>query len=208
MIDKLHAAAQGKTVVVAGLGGLGGYVAAQLGRYNFARLILIDKDEFEPSNMDRQLFCNAYTIGKNKAKTAAQELKKISNAIILAIEDNLTLASGHLIKDADLLLDCTDSVESKLELQKVAAYYGIPLVHAAISCFYGQCSVVFPGDDTLSKIYANQEEHTLPTLSFVPAILAGIQVAEGLKTLAGMPTLRHKLLVLDILNNDFRILNI
>ncbi len=208
MIDKLHAAALGKTIVIAGLGGLGGYAAAELARYSLDSLILVDADTFEPSNMDRQLFCSTCTIGKSKALSTAQALAKFSSAKIVPIEENLSFANGSLLKDADLLLDCTDSVKSKLELEALATFYGIPMVHAAINNLYGQCTVIFPNDNVLEKVYGKKERSTLPTLSFVPAMLASIQVAEALKTLAGMPTLRHKLLILDTINNDLRILNI
>ena len=208
MIDKLHKATLGKTIVIAGLGGLGGYAAAELARSNISTLILADADSFELSNMDRQLFCSPSTMGKNKANVIAQELVKISSANIVPIEENLSFANGEVLKDADILLDCTDSVSSKLELEKLASYYGIPMVHAAIDNLYGQCTVIFQNDNILEKVYGTKERNTLPTLSFVPAMLASIQVAETLKTLAGITTLRHKLLVLDTLNNDLRILNL
>lgn len=208
MIRKLPNAASGKTAVIAGLGGLGGYGAAQLARFNFSKLILMDGDSFEQSNMDRQLFCTKDTIGINKAEATAIRLREFSSCNIEPIAENLTASNSSILEGADILLDCTDSVQSKLELERVATLYGIPLVHAAIGSFFGQCAIVFPGDNILSKIYSTPQVYPLQTLSFVPCRLASIQVAETLKVLAGISTLKGKLLILDTLTNDLRMLDI
>ncbi|MGI6213973.1 MAG: ThiF family adenylyltransferase [Christensenellales bacterium] len=208
MLKRLQKAALGKTVAIVGLGGLGGYAAAELARLNFKRIILMDGDSFEPANMNRQLYCNNHSMGKNKAVCVAEEIGRFFDGELTAIGENLASANAHLIKDADILLDCTDNVRSRLELEKIAALYNMPLVHAAITSLYGQCSVVFPGDGTLSKIYGVCRPPKLPTLSYIPPTLASIQVSETLKTLAGICELRNKLLILDILTNDLRILNI
>ena len=70
-----------KTFAVIGLGGNGGYIAEFLARQGCKKLILVDFDTFETSNLNRQLFCNEENLGLNKAEQAFEHLQKINSSI-------------------------------------------------------------------------------------------------------------------------------
>ncbi|MCR3955773.1 MAG: HesA/MoeB/ThiF family protein, partial [Gudongella sp.] len=176
----------GKTVAVIGAGGLGGYLAELTVRLGIGKIILIDGDVFEESNLNRQRFSNEHNLGKQKALEAKRELERINSQVeIVAIHDRITTENSlDLVKGADLVLDGVDNARTRLLLQDACRELEIPLVHGAIGGWYGQVSVVMPGDDTLSTIYSDPDakgvEKELGNPSFTPALVASYQVAEAL----------------------------
>lgn len=70
-----------KTFAVIGVGGNGGYIAEFLARQGCKKLILVDFDNFETSNLNRQVFCNEENLNLNKAKEAVRQLQKINSSI-------------------------------------------------------------------------------------------------------------------------------
>ena len=113
------------------------------------------------------------------------------------------ILSGH-----DLVLDALDGVSARLVLQNVCARLGIPLVHGAVEGWFGQVTTVFPGDNTLNRLYPGGGSGSFPgTLSFAPGLIASVQAAEGTKLLLGRePALRGQVLYADLLAGRFDIL--
>ena len=204
-----------KTVGVIGAGGLGGYLAELVVRLGIGKVIVIDGDLFEESNLNRQRFSNEDNLGKPKATEAKRELERINSQVeIVAVHDRISLDNGkELLKGADLVLDGVDNARTRLLLQEICKQLEIPLVHGAIGGWYGQVSVVMPGDDTLSTIYSDPDakgiEKALGNPSFTPALVASYQVAEALKLLLGRgEILRKKILYIDTLSNSTSILEL
>ena len=88
-----------------------------------------------------------------------------------------------------------------------------PLIHGAIAGWYYQISVVFPGDNTLSKIYSGNDVKGIETIvgnpSYTPAAAASTQVSECIKVLLNKDLpLRGKLLYVDLLSNSYNIFEI
>ncbi len=69
-------------VLVAGLGGLGGFLAELLARVGVGRLLLADGDHFTPANLNRQLLATQETLGLSKAVVTARRLREINPAIL------------------------------------------------------------------------------------------------------------------------------
>ncbi len=205
----------GKTVAVIGAGGLGGYLAELTVRLGIGKIILIDGDVFEESNLNRQRFSNEHNLGKPKAHEAKRELERINSQVeIMAIHERITAENVQdLIKEADLVLDGVDNARTRLLLQDACRELEIPLVHGAIGGWYGQVSLVMPGDDTLSTIYSDPDmegvEKELGNPSFTPALVASYQVAEALKLLLGKgENLRKKILYIDTLTNSTSVIDL
>ena len=199
-----------KTVAVIGLGGLGGHIAEQLARLGFGRLILIDGDVAEESNLNRQLFVTEEGMGKPKAELAIRRLEKVNSlAKYIPHHTRVTPENGpELLAGADLVMDAVDSIPTRLMLQKLCKQLGLPLIHGSIGGWWGQVSVILPGDDTLSRVYSSEdavgEEKEYGNPAFTPAVVASIQVAEALKFCLGRPgLLRNKLLCLDLLEHEY-----
>jgi len=104
---------QQRTVAVAGCGGLGSNAAVLLARAGLGRLILIDHDVVEPSNLNRQHFF-LDDLGKLKVEALAAHLRRIQPAIALELQPR-RLASDTVagLGAADLLLEAFDRAEAK-----------------------------------------------------------------------------------------------
>ncbi len=204
-----------KTIAVIGAGGLGGHLAELIARLGIGKLIIIDGDVFEESNLNRQRFSNENNLGKPKALEAKRELEKINSQVdIIAVHDTVSKKNGKdLLEGADLVLDGVDNARTRLLLEDLCNQLQIPLVHGAIGGWYGQVSVVMPGDWTLSTIYSDPDmegvEKELGNPSFTPALIASYQVAEALKVVLGIgEILRKKILFIDTLTNNTNVIEL
>lgn len=197
-------------VCIIGCGGLGGYVIEMLGRLGIGQMTVVDSDVFDISNLNRQILSDERSVGKSKAHMAAKRMQlvnsqiRVTPVIVYLDQSNAKeILSGH-----DLVIDALDNIKSRLVLEKACQELQLPLVHGAIAGWYGQVCSIFPGENSLSKIYATGMakgvEKKLGTPSFTPALVASIEVSEAVKILlARGDLLRNKLLFLDLLNNEF-----
>ena len=201
-----------KRVLIAGCGGLGAYAAEALARIGLGYLTLIDGDVFVPSNLNRQLNSLESNLGKSKALEAKKRLGQVRTDLsveaiqIFLNEEN----ASDLLKGHDLIIDALDNVKSRLLIEKTASGLGIPLVHGAVEGWNLQVSVIFPGDLTLSMLYPEDYEPPRPSiLPFAPAVCANIQAAEAVKVMLNKDCiLRKKLLVIDMRDNSFEIIEL
>lgn len=202
-------------VVVAGCGGIGGYLIEMLARLGIGHITAVDGDVFELTNLNRQLLSHPENLGQPKA-TAARERVLLINPdirlipVISRITENnaLEILSGH-----HLIFDALDNIPSRKILQNAAESMGIPMIHAAIAGWYLQISTIIPGDRTLDLIYPEDydkgEETFLGNPSFTPALAAAYQVAEGLKVLLNRGNiLQRKLLIINTLENIHQIIDL
>ncbi len=192
-----------KTVLVVGCGGLGCFVVEALCRAGVGRLIIADGDVFCESNLNRQLYATAATLGRNKAEVAAERAAQLKSGTEVTAEKVFFSAdtAEKLMSGVTVAVDCTDNSETRLLMEKTADKCGVPLVHGAISGMVGQLTTVFPGDWMLKELYSKGMADTAVTLCPVPQIIAGYQAAETLKLLAGESGLRGKLLLIDLEHN-------
>jgi molybdopterin/thiamine biosynthesis adenylyltransferase len=144
-----------KTAVLLGLGGLGCPAALAMKEEALARdlplrLVLVDPDRVEPSNLSRQILFADADIGAPKAEAAARRLsvgtppeKKI---IFFSSVGRFGLeTAGELLAGADVLLDGTDDFQTRFHANDEAVRRGIPLVHGAALGWTGQLLTVVPG---------------------------------------------------------------
>lgn len=199
-----------KCVLVAGCGGLGGYVIEYLGRLGVGHIIAVDGDVFEESNLNRQLLSSNMNLGKPKVLAAQQRMKAVNPLVTVdAIQDFLTEDNAaEMMRGCDVVIDALDNISSRLLLQKAAKEVGIPLVHGAIAGWQGQVCTIQPGEDTLNILYGNMEvekgaEVETGNLPFAAALVASVQAAEAVKLLLGRGTINSELLLIDLLNCIF-----
>lgn len=202
-----------KKIAVIGCGGLGGFVIEILGRFGVGYLKIVDGDIFAPSNLNRQRFSSEDSLGKSKASWTKKAMATINGDVhIEAVDDMLTADNGQSFLDGvDLVMDCLDAINSRLMLQDLCEQLKIPLVHGAIGGFYGQVTTIFPGDRTLDYFYRKDQvgiEQKMGNPSFIPPVIAAIECSEAIKCLLGKgDVLRKKVLRMDLLNNEFEVLN-
>ena len=113
---------QNCSVLLIGLGGVGGYAFEALIRSGFKNITIVDFDKFEESNLNRQIYALRQTIGKSKCEVALQRTHDINpNAQIKFFEEKLTeeKITNDFINDYDYIIDACDDGTVKIALIKV-----------------------------------------------------------------------------------------
>ena len=118
------------SVAVIGVGGVGGYAAEMIVRAGVGHIIILDSDEVNASNKNRQLLALDSTIGRPKCDVLSERLLDINPELDIKIikdylEDPATLLAGLRI---DFLVDAIDTLSPKLSLIKYCVDNRIPLV--------------------------------------------------------------------------------
>ncbi|WP_010479491.1 ThiF family adenylyltransferase [Thermococcus zilligii] len=203
------------TVAVVGVGGLGSPVAYYLAAAGVGRILLVDSEKPELSNLNRQILHWEEDLGKNpKPVSAAWKLRRFNSSIEIAplvariTEENV----DKLLKDADIIVDCLDSFKTRFILDDYSQRTGKPLVHGAVERTYGQVTTIVPGKTmSLREIFGNvrEKEGKFPIIGATAAFVGSIQVMEVLKLITelGEPLL-NKLLIVDLAYNTFEIINL
>lgn len=120
-------------VAVFGLGGVGGQAAEALVRCGVGALALVDKDTYAVSNLNRQIFATAETVGMPKTQAAARRLKLINPEVELELHQMAYTpdTAGSLdFSRYDYILDCIDMVTGKLAIIERAYREGVPVISA------------------------------------------------------------------------------
>ena len=121
----------GARVAVFGLGGVGSYVAEALARSGVGNLILVDNDEISETNINRQLYALASTIGMPKTEAAKRRIHDIDDQILVYTYQtfyNKETADLFDFKSYDYIVDAIDTVSSKLLLIEKAKEAGVPIL--------------------------------------------------------------------------------
>lgn len=109
-----------KTVLVAGLGGVGGYCAEALARAGIGHMIILDHDTVSPSNLNRQLPALHSTLGQKKTAVMARRLSDINPDLDLCVAEQFLRADAASAfiadKNIDFIADCIDSIACKAAL--------------------------------------------------------------------------------------------
>jgi len=205
-------------VVVIGLGGLGGSVCEMMARVGVGYLTLIDGDSFEVSNLNRQLLCEEHLMGVDKAQAAEKRVKAINSEVIVkSLVEYLDESNLYeRIKNADLVVDCLDSIDTRFMLQKAALKASVPIVSGAIAGVTGQVTTIFPGDKGYEQIYGQKGEGQSKgvetktgNIAYCALFVAALQSSECLKVLLGRgDILCNKLLIAELWTNTFDVIDL
>lgn len=195
------------TVVILGVGGLGGYAVEMLTRLGVGKLLIVDFDKFEITNLNRQTISTEDNLGLLKVEEAKKRVEIINPEIeVVAVNQKITDHNiDGIIKGADIVVDALDSSMLKKVVEKSCAKNKIPMVHGAIGGWIAQVAVIMPGDFILDKIYREDDlENKMGNPSFTPALAASIQVGEVIKFLLNKgELLNNEVLYIDLEYNSF-----
>lgn len=196
-----------KTVFIVGCGGLGGYLAEYFARLGIGEIRIADGDEFEASNLNRQLLSLPEHLGKNKAQVTAERIRRIDHSIECTAY-NVHIAPDNakeLFSGCDAILDAVDNDSARIMLSDVCAQLQLPLIHGAISGWTAQAAISAPGDNLIHRLYENNTSEAAPSsLSFTPALCAAMQAALCTKLLSGRAVSFGKLYMMDLLDMEFQ----
>ncbi len=180
-----------------GCGGLGGQAAALLARVGLGALVLCDRDVFEETNLNRQLFSREDNLGRNKAEAVAREIFLMASHVQVTVwpEEAKAENLAAIIGDSHIVLDCLDSIAARLELEKAAHRAGLSFVHGAIAGEEGFAMITRPGEKGLSALYGEKPgaetanaEKILGVPTVTPAVLASLEVHLAVRELLGKET--------------------
>lgn len=117
-------------VAVFGVGGVGSYVVEGLARAGIGNFILIDKDEVNETNINRQIIATTKTIGRPKVEVAKERILEINpNAQVEIHQEFFTPESKDIFdKSVDYIVDAIDTVTAKIELVIRANNIGVPII--------------------------------------------------------------------------------
>jgi ubiquitin-activating enzyme E1 C len=133
------------SVLICGIGGLGVEVAKNLAMVGVGKLILVDLDTIEYSNLNRQILFIGAPEGAPKADIAAKRLKEMNPFInIEAYNYPLQDLPPKVYRDVDLFIAGLDSIEARSELNRRAIHYKKPLIDAGTAAYNGHSYVVWP----------------------------------------------------------------
>lgn len=197
------------TVAVLGCGGLGGNIIEEFARLGIGKLVLIDGDRFDETNLNRQLLSTERNLGQAKVEAARQRVETVNSEVDLTIikewfdEEN----GAEFFQGVDIVMDALDTLPRRVSLEKVCHRLNIPLVYAGVAGWYGILGVSLSGDNSVARLFRGgergAEKHT-GNPAFAPAILASLAVVEGVKILIGREiSLRKAWLHVDLLDMEF-----
>ena len=190
-----------KTVLVAGCGGLGGYLIEMLLRLGLGEIRAADGDCFEASNLNRQLLSAPGLLGKSKAEAAAERAALVNPEVrFVAVPEFVTEENADwLIRGCDAVLDALDNIASRRMLAGACAEAQVPMIHGAICGWTAQAAIVLPGDGIMDRIYPGGAAlKSKASLSFTPPFCAALQTALCVRLLTGREVEAGKLYVTDL----------
>jgi len=182
-------------VVVIGCGATGSVHAETLARAGVGRLLLVDRDLVEPSNLQRQLLFSERDIGRPKAQAGADRLRRINSEIHIDFQitdiDSTNLEA--LIQGRTLVMDGTDNISTRMLINDACVKHSIPWVYAGVMQTCGMAMAIRPGGPCLQCVFPQADNlSSLPTCDRVGVLNTAI-----LATTAAACTLAFKILLGD-----------
>lgn len=201
-------------MLIVGLGGLGCAASQYLATAGVGHLTLLDFDTVSLSNLQRQVLHNDSRLNMPKVESAKLALQQLNPHIqIETINEKLEETKlAEIIPHFDLVLDCTDNVEIRNQLDRCCQQAKIPLISGAAIRMEGQISVFTYEPNTPTYRHLSQlfGENTLScveagVLSPIVGIVGSIQALEAIKVRLNIGTnLCGRLLMIDGLNMNIR----
>ena len=195
--------------LIIGAGGLGSPVALYLGSAGVGRITVIDNDQVDTTNLQRQVAHTLDRVGQPKATSVKQAIAALNPDVdVTPVTERADDALLDLwVPQADVVLDCTDNFITRQAINRACVKHRKPLVSGAAIRFDGQVSVYDARQET-SPCYAcvfppseAVEEANCATMGvFAPlvGIVGTVQAAEALKLLCGIGRpLTGRLMMLD-----------
>lgn len=201
-------------VLLIGAGGLGSPAALYLAAAGVGTIGIVDFDVVDLSNLQRQILHTTDRVGERKTESARKAITALNPDVrVVAHEEMLTGENvERIIAGYDVILDGTDTFETRYTLNDAAVAAGIPVVHASVFRFEGQLTVFTPYEGPCYRcLYPTPPPPELApgcsvagVLGVVPGIMGMLQANEVLKLLLGIgESLAGRLLLFDALDGSF-----
>jgi molybdopterin-synthase adenylyltransferase len=195
--------------LVIGAGGLGSPVALYLATAGVGRITLVDDDNVDLTNLQRQIAHRSDSVGQAKVESAARSMQAINPGVRVETLQRRADAQllDALVPAAHVVLDCSDNFATRHAVNAACVHHARPLVSGAAIGFDGQISVydtrqaelpcyacIFPPEVTFEEVRCS----TMGVFAPLVGIIGTMQAAEALKLLARFGTsLAGRLQMLD-----------
>jgi len=218
LIPEVGAAGQAKLLgskaLLIGAGGLGSPAALYLAAAGVGTIGIVDFDVVDISNLQRQILHTTDRVGERKTDSAKRTINALNPDTNVVAHEEMLVAENvnRIIKGYDVILDGTDTFETRYILNDAAVAAGIPVIHASVFRFEGQLTTFIPYEGPCYRcLYPTPPPPELApgcsvagVLGVVPGILGLLQANEALKVLLGIgETLAGRLLLFDALETEF-----
>ena len=205
----------GSKVLMLGAGGLGSPSAMYLAAAGVGTIGIVDMDEVDASNLQRQILHNLDRIGDRKVDSAKKTLNLLNPDVKVITYDTRLDASNimEIIKGYDVIVDGADNFPSRYLLNDASIKLGIPVVHGSIFRFEGMVTVFDPksGPTYRDMVPEPPPAELAPScaeagvLGVLPGIVGSIQALETIKVLLGLgDSLSGRILAIDTTEMTFR----
>ena len=221
LLPEVGAAGQEKLknayVLIVGAGGLGSPAALYLAAAGVGTLGIIDHDQVDLSNLQRQLLFDTAAVGQGKALSAQARLQAL-NPEIKIVAHPVKLGADNaaeLLANYECVIDGSDRLETRYLVNDACVLFKRPLVSAAIHRFEGQAMTYVPGQGPCYRcLFPHSAAGAVPNcaeagvLGVLPGVLGAVQATEAIKLVLGIGTpLIGRLLTYDALDmqwHEFR----
>ena len=206
-------------VLLLGAGGLGSPAALYLAAAGVGTLGIVDMDEVDASNLQRQILHNIDRVGDRKVDSAKKTLTLLNPDVDVVTYDTRLDASNimDILAGYDVVVDGADNFPSRYLLNDASVKLGIPVVHGSIFRFEGMVTVFDPlhGPTYRDMVPEPPPAELAPScaeagvLGVLPGIIGSIQALETIKLLLGLgEPLRGRILSVDTTEMSFRTFNL
>jgi molybdopterin/thiamine biosynthesis adenylyltransferase/rhodanese-related sulfurtransferase len=206
-------------VLLLGAGGLGSPAALYLAAAGVGTIGIVDMDEVDASNLQRQILHNIDRIGDRKVDSAKKSLTMLNPDVNVVTYDTRLSAANiiDIMSGYDVVVDGADNFPSRYLLNDASVKLGIPVVHGSIFRFEGMVSVFDPknGPTYRDMVPEPPPAELAPScaeagvLGVLPGIIGSIQALETIKVLLGLgEPLIGRILSVDTTEMEFRVFNL
>jgi len=206
----------GAKVLMLGAGGLGSPAALYLAAAGVGTIGIVDMDEVDASNLQRQILHNMDRIGERKVESARQTIAKLNPDVKVNTYDVRLTAENiiEIMTGYDVVVDGADNFPSRYLLNDASVKLGIPVVHGSIFRFEGMVSVFHPlrGPTYRDMVPEPPPAELAPScaeagvLGVLPGIIGSIQALETIKIILDLgDPLIGRILSVDTTEMSFRV---
>ena len=203
------------SVLIVGAGGLGSPAALYLAAAGVGRIGIVDFDNVDLSNLQRQVLHDTAAVGSPKTQSARARLEAINPFVrVESIEAELTASNAlEIIGAYDVVVDGTDNFKTRYLTNDACVLLGRPNVYGSVLRFEGQASVFGTPDGPCYRCLFREPPPPglVPNcaeagvLGVLPGLIGTIQATEAIKSILGIgDTLAGRLLLVDALRMNFR----
>ena len=205
-------------VLMVGAGGLGSPIAIYLTLAGVGTVGIVDFDQVDLTNLQRQILHYNDDIGKSKAESAIETLNAYNPDTKVNIhEEPITSENAFgILNDYDIIVNGADNFPTRYLINDAAYLLNKPLVDGSILLFDGQATTYIPGEGCYRCLFPTPPPPgEVPScaeagvLGMLPGMVGTIQATEVVKLIIGAgESLSGKLLLIDALSMDFRTVKI